>query len=148
MIDLVEKFGSSELLEKKITEYCIEAIETYDGSDTKKLASARVQRLQESNDMMFGGTNGGKNTFRSKLAFPMVKERTIIREGVLAQNFRGDPLITLTKSGNTSEENAKNAQDLLTHNLMVTKFRDKCFRYVKASCATYGSAVVYSSYKR
>lgn len=143
-MDLVSKFFSKE---KEISNRAHENIRRYVESDCYKRLTERYIRLRDSNDMMFGGTNANKPTFKSKVAFPIVKQRAIIRNAIISQNFRGDPLLSIIKAAGSTAENAKNAQDTLSHNLRITKFRDKCFRVIKNSAAKYGSAVAWSAYR-
>ena len=143
-MDLEKQFLNKE---KKITERVIENIRRYDDHECKKRLEARYIRLRDSNEMMFGGPNAQKATFKSKVAFPIVKQRAILRAAILGQNFRGDPLISVLKAAGSTAENAKNAQDTLANNLRISKFRDKCFRVIKTSAAKYGSAVAWSAYR-
>jgi len=140
MIDLVKRFSSKE---KAIFSYITARKDTYFKSECYKTLHKRYIRLRDSNDMRVAG-NSNKNTFRSKLAFPVVKERALIRQAIFDQNFRGDPLITVLPNGSTPPENAANMQDVLGQNLKTTRFREKCFATVKDFASKYGAAVVYT----
>lgn len=104
-------------------------------------------------DFNAGGRGDGRrarserNNFQSKVAFPLVKERAMIREAIFSQNFRGDPLITVEPAGDTSVDNAHNIQDVLASNFKTTKFRSKAFRIIKKDCAEYGAAVCYTAWR-
>lgn len=140
MIDLVKNFN---LREQDITRWVMNNKEAYKASSCYKRLKNGYTRLRDSNDMVFGGQGGG-GTFKSKVAFPIVKTRTILRNAIFSQNFRGDPLVSVLKAGNTTKEQALNMQKLLSHNLKATMFRDRAFRKIKLSASKYGTAVAYT----
>ena len=146
-LDLVQKFPRRE---KEITTQCEDDKRAYFQSPDYAGLYDRYQRLKSSNDMEFGSPRNGSassgDNFFSNISMPMVKQRTMVREAMFSHNFRGDPLITLSKTANGSSENAKNAQSLLIDNFKVTEFRSQCFRRVKYDAARYGAAVVNSRY--
>ena len=88
-----------------------------------------------------------KNNFQSKVAFPIVKERTILREGIIRQNYRAEPVFTLEPTGGTTPEIATNGQDVLSQNLKTTKFKAKCFSKITKSVSDYGTAVAYTAWR-
>ena len=150
IIDLVKKFSSRE---KEITMQCIEDKECYFRSPDYEGIYERYHRLRDSNDMIFGAPRGSNikttgDQFFSNISMPMVKQRTMVREAMFSHNFRGEPLITLSKTANGSPENARNAQSLLMDNLRVTEFKSRCFRKIKYDAARYGASVVLSRFNQ
>jgi hypothetical protein len=150
MINLVEKFDKHE---KELTDFLMFQKSNYFKSKCFKRLQERYHRLKASNDMNFNGSTQGRsigsegNSFQSKVAFPIVKERTMIREAILSQNFRGEPIITVEPASATPMDNAKNAQELLNANFKTTHFRAKAFKIIKKDCAEYGAAVSYSAWR-
>lgn len=143
MIDLVKDFWKKE---REITDMAITDFRNYRDSGVYRKLVNRYLNLKNSNDMTFSGPEAKRNTFKSKISIPLVKPRAILRNAIFSQNFRGDPLITVLKAGNTSIENAKSTQLWLNHNLRKTLFRERAFRRIKKSAAEYGAAVCYSQY--
>lgn len=113
----------------------------------------RYFRLLNSNDMSFNHSANrqvisGNNATQSKIAIPLVKERSLIREAVLKQNFRGEPLFSLEPTGATPTENANNAQDVLNSNLKSTNFRSKVLKVIFKDLAEFGASVCYTSWRQ
>jgi hypothetical protein len=142
-MDLVENFFSRE---KEITNMAIGDFENYRGSALFKRLINIYLTMKACNDLDFPGPNGKRNNFKSNIQIPLVKPRAILRNAILSQNFRGDPLITILKAGTTSLEQARNIQLWMNHNLRLTLFRERTFRQIKKSAAEYGTAVCYSMY--
>lgn len=143
-IDLVKEFKKRE---KQITDLCVHARESYRTHNCYKSLKNRYIRLRDSNDMIFGSPKGNTGNWNSKLSFPIVKTRALIRKAIISQNFRGKPLITVEKAGNTSIQNARNVQDLVNHNLKATQFLDRAFQQIKNDAARWGAACCYSVFQ-
>lgn len=149
-LDLVESFKKRE---PEITRFAIEQKSAYMESQCRRKLSNRYMRLKASNDMAFNKQRSGRNiggrgnNFQSKVSFPLVKERTIIRKAILKQNFRGEPVATVDPTGNTPQENAKNMQEVLNMNLKSTRFREKALNRLMQDCSQYGAAVSYTVFK-
>lgn len=139
MINLEENFKEHE---KELTGFLLQQKNGYFKSKCFKRLQDRYYRLKASNDMQFKDS-----AYASKVIFPIVKERTLIRIAILSQNFRGEPIITVEPAGATPTDNAKNAQELLNANFKSTNFRGKAFRIIKEDCAQYGAAVCYSAWQ-
>lgn len=148
MLDLANKF---EKYEKELTSFLSGQKSAYFKHRCFLRLQARYHRLRASIDMQFNSTgrssSGAGADFKSKVSFPLVKQRTLLREAILSQNYRGEPIITAEPAGATPMDNAKNAQEILNANFKSTQFRAKAFRLIKKDCAEYGAAVCYSSWR-
>lgn len=145
--------------EKPLTALLMEQVEGYFKSRTFKNLSGRYWRLKDSVDMNFNGSGNGNssngrgrsrsrnsNTTKSKMSFPLLKQRTILRRAIISQNYRAEPLFTSEPTGSTSPEIANNLQDVLNSNFKSTKFMSKVFQNLKDDLSIYGTAVNYTAW--
>lgn len=145
--DLVDNFPKYE---KALTSLLEDQRNSYYDHDCYKKLKNRYLRLKDSNDMNFNTStrhrnkNSTRNNWQSKVAFPLVKERTMTRESIFRQNYRAAPLFSLEAIGRTAPETAVNAQEVLNQNLKSTKFKAKCFNKLTKDCSEYGAAVNYT----
>lgn len=149
MIDLVTDFARNE---QAISRFIGDRVDSYFNSKCRRLLGNRYRRLMDSINMSFPEIYGrpgrqGSNEFRSKTAFPLLRERYKLRRALTKEYFRGDPMISLKAIGNTPLENAINMQDLLNLNLEHTRFRQTCFDRAVHYASAVGSAVIYSHYQ-
>ena len=121
-------------------------VQDYFQSPCSNKLRKRCAALDKSNDLDFsaGSEAGYPGTFTTKLGFPVVKERTMLRAAMFDQDGDFDPPVTISKTSGTSAENAKNVQNLVVHNLRATKWRGTTLREIKRDSASYGAAVVVS----
>jgi hypothetical protein len=153
MIDIVSEIrkGNKEL-ERKVSVYLLERLETYENSTCKKKLKSRYDRLKASCDMNYGKTgdrgNSG-NSFTSKLAFPMVREMYLMWRAMIKRNFRQNPLVTLDPMDSTPLQTAINMQDILTLNLKSTMFRESRSGWdaIADDSSKYGVAVCMSQFE-
>jgi hypothetical protein len=143
-IDLQAKFDKYE---KQITDNLLRRKSTYENSKCKKSLRARYDRLKDSNDLQIGTARGDHN-FLSKLVFPIVKERSLIRNAIFTKNYQGDPLFTTTPIGGTTRETSDYQQSLLNANTRATQFRYMTLRHLFLSSSQYGSTVGYTYWSR
>jgi hypothetical protein len=143
MLDLVKDFAKYE---KSITSYIKERINSYDKSECKALLKSRITRLNSSWDMVVGGGDYIQNDFLGQISYPLVKMQIISRRAVMSNNFRADPMFTLTPIGNTPADNATNVQDLMESNIRQTMFRAKVHKPATDMTCKWGSCVVFTEY--
>lgn len=146
---------------REIYEYIIARKDSYFNSQCYTSLLRRRDKLQSSIDMQFhsgrlgrlNSQNGGrlglevKNQWQSKVSFPLVRERYMLRRAILRHNFRAQPLFNLEPIGGTTPENAQNMQDVLNLNFKHTKFRQRAFSYVTDSVAKFGNGITYSLFQ-
>ena len=145
-LDLINNF---DRYEKKITSYLLEGKSKYFSSNCYNSLANRADNLTRSNDMMFGGTGSDRrrNTFASKVAFPIVKVRANMRTAILGDIYRKVPIISILPRGNTSLENAKNAQEVVNMNLRSTKYKTLTLRRTWSDLGKFGVSVQYSQFQ-
>jgi len=141
---------------KQVTDNLAERKSSYFRSRCFTALQTRYRSLANSRDMVVGspGSNDGgsgsfnnrnrSNIWKSNVIFPLVKERQLVRAAIFAQNFRNDPLFTLTPLAGTTKESAFLMQTVLNMNLRATQFRAKAFRNMIDSTSNFGSSVMYS----
>jgi len=144
MIDLEMKFSSRE---NDIKNFIDDRINTYFRSKCFTFLKRRQQRLIDASNLRSQVMAGqATNEWKSKLTFPLVKERANLRAAVTKQNFRAEPLFTLDAMGDTSEDQASTAQDVLNLNIKNTRFRRDSFpRLIKMTADT-GAGVTLSDF--
>lgn len=135
---------------QKIYDYIMARKNSYFSSECFNRLKRRRDKLRDSIDLRFHTgrlRNEIKNQWMSKIAFPLVRERYMLRRAILRHNFRARPLYNLAAIGATTPENAMNMQDVLNLNLKHTQFREQCFSPVTDSVAAYGNAIAYSMFR-
>lgn len=150
MVDLIKDFGKYE---KTITQMVLEWKDAYFKSNVFIKLRNRYDRLRGSLNLAFPTTYGrssvrATNEFLSKIAFPLVRERYLLRRAIIKKNYRQDPLISIDPTGSTPLENALTLQDVLNLNLKATKFRPKCFENMVDYVSAYGVSPVFSLFER
>lgn len=138
MIDLEKEFPKYE---KAIARYLSQRKQSYFDNRVYRKLRKRYRNLNDTNDMRFPSTS---ERFFSKMAFPLVKERTITRRAMLRATYRQDPIWTLDALGDTTPESAMLMGDVLNLNSKSTKFRQICFLPMTNSCARYGCSVTFT----
>jgi hypothetical protein len=143
MLDLQKDF---EKHEKRIMAQVKDDIECYKTSRCSKILKERHERLKKSNDLDFW--SGKENQFETKLAFPLVKEQSMLQKALISLNFRAEPLITVSPAFDTSKKSADVMQTVINENLKATRFRAKAFSRVIDDVSDYGVAVTYCKFVR
>lgn len=137
--------------ETQITNHILTRKHSYFDSPTYKKLAARVSVISDSVNLRFAGarTSRGQvnNIFRSKLAFPLLKERTNIRRAALKAVFRSDPLITYEAMGQTPYASAMKLTQVEQQNLITQKFRERAWNRTLNTVSKFGSAILYSSFE-
>lgn len=141
-VDIIKDFS---LYEKTILSFIEERKDTYFASDCYKKLKRRYERLRDSIDQNFDANK--QNTLASKIAFSKTRPIYLRRRAITQNAFRSDPLITVQAIGDTDEQNAKNLQDVVSHNLKITKFRSKTFDRLIDSVARCGATVCYTQFQ-
>lgn len=148
---MLDFFAQWKKHERAVVSYINDRVEGYYASDCYKKLKQRVDKLNDSIDMRFQGSersgSGSRGpTWNSKFVVPLVREQYILRRATLKGNFRADPLFTLSPIGATPWENAQNMQDVLNNNCKRTRFRDKSLNLACNLAARWGTVVMHSAY--
>ena len=135
--------------EQKIFEYAESRIDSYSGSECKKKLKNRVSRMNNSLDMRFNnrrGRSSPKNSWLSKVAFPLCRESYANLSATLKANFRGNPMFSAKALGESIAANARILQTTLSLNLKSTKFRSTTFNRNRRYAARYGCCVYHTGF--
>lgn len=137
--------------ETQITNHIETRKSSYFNSPTYKKLASRVGVISDSVNLRFAGarTKRGQvnNIFKSKLAFPLLKERTNIRRAALKAVFRSEPLITYEAMGDTPYSSAMKLTQVEQQNLTTQKFRARAWNQTINTVSKFGSAILYSSFE-
>jgi len=147
-LPLITQFSK---FENAITNFIETRKASYFASSNYKKLAARVGVISDSVNLRFAGarTKRGQvnNIFRSKLAFPLLKERTNIRRAALKAVFRSEPLITYEAMGATPFASALKLTQVEQQNLITQRFRARAWNRTLNTVSKFGSAILYSSFE-
>lgn len=137
-MDLIRDFFKYE---RKIFDHVNSNKMGYFNSDCYKRVERRTARLKDSYNLRIGVGN-----FKGKVVLPVVKEQMRLIRALTLQNFRQDPIISLSPILDTPTENAQNLQSVLSMNYAATQWRQKAWRPLVNQASIVGCGVMYSRY--
>lgn len=138
-MDLIQEF---EKHETAISRYVSDRIKAYYQSQCFKILERRVGDLTNCADLMPNSLI--RSTFNSKVVFPVVKERMLLRSAVTSSNYRANEIFSLQPLGNTPFENAAQAELVLNLNMMAVNFKEKALKTGIKRASQFGTAVFYT----
>jgi len=138
-LDIIKEVNKNP---KKILDFLMLRENDYFHSQTFDKLKSRTKRALDSYNMRFNKSN----QTMSKIAFPLVKERQLLRRAITKISYKADPLLSLIPISETSKQNAENMQDVLNLNLKSTMFRQKAFNPIINMVSVYGVGVMYQSF--
>lgn len=132
-----------ERLEKTITTFCNDRIDSYFGHEKAyKALQRKVALLDDIIDLRFK-TN---ESFIAEVALPVVRKRYKELRAFTRKYFEADPLFTCKPIDTTPLESARNLQLVLSMNMLSTRFREKCFHWLIDNGSRYGVYVCFQQY--
>jgi hypothetical protein len=142
MIDIVQEFDKRQT---DIAKYVRERAQKYYQSECYKVLDRRLKDLTNCADLMPNSLI--RHTFNSKVVFPVVKERMLLRAAITASNYRANEVFLLQPLGNTPYENAAQAELVLNLNQTATNFKEKTLKPGIKRASQFGTSVFYTYWR-
>jgi hypothetical protein len=143
MIDLIAEF---EKHEQSIAKYWKARVTGYYDSDCYKALDKKLRTMQDCADLIPAASKF--NEWQSNVAFPIVKERMLLRRAIISANYRAPEIFMLSPLGGTPYENAARAQLVLNLNMMHTRFAELTLKPGIDTASKFGFFIAYTYWKR
>jgi hypothetical protein len=142
MIDIVQEFKQHEAA---LSRYVRDRASKYYESECFKVLDRRIRDLTYCADCIPNSLI--RHTFNSKVVFPVVKERMLLRAAITASNYRAPEVFNCQALGNTPMENAAQAELVLNLNQIATNFKEKALKPGIKRASQFGTAVFYTYWR-